>query len=226
MKEEVEFELREVTGRCEVFENCYREKEATDMRRMQDALNQEKMKVKTAIGGEAAALLENRSLWEVNASNERLWAEERRDWKKRTALLAAEWRAEKVKMAEAAGVAARAYGCVAVNDAAEAGPGTSRKLAAVCATPFGVPKRLCMDSEAVAATVEAESEAVAVVKEEARKERNALLDQLDDLRDELGELELFFSRRDLGAHTEWRAVQEAKRKKRGKKKKAEYESWI
>ena len=124
------------------------------------------------------------------------------------------------------GAAAGAHGCVAVNDAAEAGPGTSRKLAAVCATPSGAPKRLCVDSEAVAATAEAESEAVAVVKEEARKERNAMLDQLDDLRDELGELELFFSRRDLGAHTEWRAVQEAKRKKRGKKKKAEYESWI
>ena len=42
----------------------------------------------------------------------------------------------------------------------------------------------------------------------------------------MGELQQFFSRRDPGAHTEWLAAQEAKLKKKGKKKKVDYESWI
>ena len=112
-------------------------------------------------------------------------------------------RAKTVREAELCG---DSVGC----GAAEAGPGTTRKLAVDRPAPAGTQKRLRMD--AGSSTVEAESEAVARVEEAARKERNAAADRLDAVRDELNEMQWFVERRHPGACAAWMALQKAKPK--------------
>jgi hypothetical protein len=105
----------------------------------------------------------------------------------------------------------------AVSDAAEAGPGTTRRLAVDRPAPAGAQKRLRMDA-AAATMVEAESEAIARVEEAARQERNAAADRLDAVRDELHEMQWFVEQRHPGACAAWIALQKEKPKKEVRQK--------
>jgi len=102
--------------------------------------------------------------------------------------------------------------------AAEAGPGTTRKLAVDRPAPAGTQKRLRMDAGST--TVEAESEAVARVEEaaerkleELRAERNKIEDELWAEQDKLIEFQQFVKLRDPGAPAAWLARGKEKKKK-------------
>ena len=92
--------------------------------------------------------------------------------------------------------------------AAEAGPGTTRKLAVDRPAPAGTQKRLRMD--AGLATVEAET------VEELRTawaERDAIEDRLWKVEAELGEMQQFMGGYP-GSHAAWLARNERKQKKK------------
>ena len=93
------------------------------------------------------------------------------------------WRVDQARLEKALEEAVTGAEQVAVVDpTAEAGLGTTRKLAVDRPASSGAPKRLRMGLEVAAS---AESEEIADLKEAARKERNAAADELDAVRDEL-----------------------------------------
>jgi hypothetical protein len=145
------------------------------------------------------------------------------DFKKGHAREKKGWRIENEKLKEALQKAktereAELCGGGVVGGAAEAGPGTTRKLAVDRPAPAGTQKRLRMDAGST--TVEAESEAVARVEEaaerkleELRAERNKIEDELWAEQDKLIEFQQFVKLRDPGAPAAWLARGKEKKKK-------------
>ena len=127
------------------------------------------------------------------------------------------WRVDQARLEKALEEAVTGAEQVAVADpTAEAGLGTTRKLAVDRPASSGAPKRLRMGLEVAAS---AESEEIADLKEAARKERNAAADELDAVRDELGEFQHFVGLRDPGSRAAWEALQGTKRQQKGKQRK-------
>ena len=132
-----ELQLRRVSEECEAFKEWWSGKEEVDLRKVQYLLHVEQMKVKTR----------DRSIKEIGAElrreNERV-----DDFKKQSV----RWQRDRASLEEALKVAKAMAEWEAGEDGtvcttAEAGPGTTRKLAVGRPASTGSPKRLRVGSE-------------------------------------------------------------------------------